>query len=504
MVSVCNCNRCKGKEPQTRFWCFVHKSHVDGGHKEATGHKVIKFDRWDPKHKERLANADRKRLTPTVKLPASVDLRPLMKNGGFVTFDQGQIGSCTANCGCEDLALMTIKQGTYPGVFSRTFLYTQETIDIGTFPQDSGANMIDISNVLSKYGCCSDSLMPYPSNWNPTTPTAAEYAAALPWVQGSDTIINEDVTSFQTAVYNASTVVLLGGLRIGIPVNESFMNAVTNGGWVVVPSSGESILGGHAMECIGYSMMQGPLDKAPQLYFMALQSWGDTGDMASGLSTFFIPWTWFSSSWVADQGGTDDHQQVALSVTPPTATSYNCVDGQCVQVNGTGGQYSTLAACQAACGSVPPSTLTLTADPTTITNNGSVPTAFTVTGLSNAEVCQVLLTASNGDLLAESETISDNSGMVTGSLSYVGTYTGAATLQANNNQGISSNPVSITVTAASTCVYGNAVAVILALSMPLIHFASNGLIRALNVVQKFRGRQGRFFVIGDSVRYLVV
>lgn len=35
--------------------------------------------------------------------------------------------------------------------------------------------------------------------------------------------------------------------------------------------------------------------------------------------------------------------------TPPPVVSYNCNNGNCVQVQGTSGQFATLAACQAAC-----------------------------------------------------------------------------------------------------------------------------------------------------------
>lgn len=55
--------------------------------------------------------------------------------------------------------------------------------------------------------------------------------------------------------------------------------------------------------------------------------------------------------------------------TPPSGgpTTYNCVNGSCVPVSGSGGQYATLAACQAACGGgggtgAPSGTITITVD----------------------------------------------------------------------------------------------------------------------------------------------
>lgn len=63
----------------------------------------------------------------------------------------------------------------------------------------------------------------------------------------------------------------------------------------------------------------------------------------------------------------------------PTSTSYNCVNGACVEVSGTGGQYSTLAACQSACVTTPQvSPIKLSASDTNI-NPGEIVT-FTING----------------------------------------------------------------------------------------------------------------------------
>ena len=63
----------------------------------------------------------------------------------------------------------------------------------------------------------------------------------------------------------------------------------------------------------------------------------------------------------------------------PTSTSYNCVNGSCVEVQGTGGQYSTLAECQSACVTTPQvSPIKLSASDTNI-NPGEIVT-FTING----------------------------------------------------------------------------------------------------------------------------
>jgi hypothetical protein len=297
----------------------VHDGHSDRN----PGHKVIKFMPWPPTRR-----GIPKRLTlpigsggGEILLPDSVDVLPFWVKAKYPQPDQGYIGDCTAETMALDVALMKLKQGTYTAPFSVAFGYAEERIDIGTFPSDSGANMVDEGNALAKHGICFESTMPTSKTSCSARPSAAAVAEAANFK--CDPNQNPiDYRDFQLALFNCQQNPLLGSVRMGFPVPQSFMDAATNGGWVKVPSISESLLGGHSEEEGCYEMLQGPNDKAPRLYVSFVQTWGDTGDMSKGLSLFHFPYPeFFESAWVQAEGGTDNYQQPDLPrISTPTIT----------------------------------------------------------------------------------------------------------------------------------------------------------------------------------------
>jgi hypothetical protein len=263
-------------------------------------------------------------ISPGVKLPDSVDLLPYWVNAKYPQPNQEEIGDCTAETMAFDVALMKLKQGTYIAPFSVAYAYAKERQDIGTFPADSGANMVDEGNALAKHGICFESTMPTSgTSCNKVPSAAAEAEAANFKCDPNQTPI--DYRDFQLALFNCQQNLLLGSVRMGYPVPESIQNAVYNGGWVSVPDVSESLLGGHSELEGSYEMLKGPNDKAPRLYVSFLQSWGNTGDMSKGLSLFHFPYPeFFESAWVQAEGGTDNYQQPDL----PGGPSHVCPAGQ--------------------------------------------------------------------------------------------------------------------------------------------------------------------------------
>src|SRR5271166_408368 len=87
-----------------------------------------------------------------VNRPSEVDLRP----NDCPIFDQGQIGSCTAN-GLAGL-LGFLNKGS---VYSRLFIYANERLMEGTFQEDAGAEIHDGIKTLVTMGACLESLWPY-------------------------------------------------------------------------------------------------------------------------------------------------------------------------------------------------------------------------------------------------------------------------------------------------------------------------------------------------------
>src|SRR6266436_8649661 len=77
---------------------------------------------------------------PVTALPPSVDLRPSCPP----VYDQGQLGSCTANAIAASIQFERAKQGLKPDfVPSRLFIYYNERVIEGTVNSDSGAMIRD-------------------------------------------------------------------------------------------------------------------------------------------------------------------------------------------------------------------------------------------------------------------------------------------------------------------------------------------------------------------------
>lgn len=89
-------------------------------------------------------------------------------------YDQGQLGSCTANALCQ--AYRILCNNTYEP--SRLALYFHERSLENTVMNDSGADPIDGVSWLQKNGICSESDWPYDiSKYTITPPSSAEVNA---------------------------------------------------------------------------------------------------------------------------------------------------------------------------------------------------------------------------------------------------------------------------------------------------------------------------------------
>ena len=93
-----------------------------------------------------------------VKLPALVDLRAACP----AVYDQGQLGSCTANAIGAAVEFDQMKQ-KLKEVFmpSRLFIYYNERVMEGTVDQDSGAQIRDGIKSVAKQGVCPEEMWPY-------------------------------------------------------------------------------------------------------------------------------------------------------------------------------------------------------------------------------------------------------------------------------------------------------------------------------------------------------
>jgi C1A family cysteine protease len=195
-----------------------------------------------------------KKVAPTPKLPMSSDLR----NRCPPVYDQGELGSCTA----QALAcIFAVKSGrTFAP--SRLFIYYNERVMLGTVMEDSGAYLSDGITSLKTTGTCSEKTWPYIISRFTTKPTQACYNEALKNMALAATNVPQEARAMKTC--------LAAGLPfvVGINVYESFLTpAVDATGIVPMPNKRtESLLGGHAVTCVGYN-------ERTQMWLMR-NSWG--------------------------------------------------------------------------------------------------------------------------------------------------------------------------------------------------------------------------------------
>lgn len=191
-------------------------------------------------------------------LPRRIDLRSQCPP----VYDQGELGSCTANAIGGAIEFDQMKQGL-PEVFvpSRLFIYYNERAIEGTISSDSGAMIRDGIKTISSQGACPEEMWPYVISKFKVRPSTSCYTEAA----------KHTAVTYQRLVQTLSQ--MQGCLASGYPfvfgftVYESFETmTVARTGRVPMPTTRERVLGGHAVCAIGYD------DR--QRRFICRNSWG--------------------------------------------------------------------------------------------------------------------------------------------------------------------------------------------------------------------------------------
>lgn len=213
-------------------------------------------------------------------LPSRVDV---FAGLSLPVYDQGQLGSCTANAGVlyrRFLAQRFSKYSAPDEDLSRLFLYYQERKLDGDTGEDGGAQVRDVFRVLAKTGACSAALDPYVGadfasaalNDSP-----ADIAAAAQYKIGA----YHRVADIETA---RSCLASGYAIELGFTVYESF-ESIGADGIMPMPQAGEQIIGGHAVVIRGYD------DSDSR--FLIQNSWGpDWGDAGS----FWMPYAFLENA----------------------------------------------------------------------------------------------------------------------------------------------------------------------------------------------------------------
>jgi C1A family cysteine protease len=211
----------------------------------------------------------------SIALPGTVDLRSKLS----VIYDQGQLGSCTANALCYSFVF---NDPTWNP--SRLFLYYNERLLDRTINQDAGSTLSAGIVALEKYGVCSEITWPYIINRFTFRPPTNAYTEGLDHQILSAQRVKQTMSSMKGCLISGFPFVL------GILIYTSFESSiVTTTGNVPMPNTKkERLLGGHAVICVGYNDAKG--------VWIMKNSWGTRwGD--SGY--FYLPYNYLLSSTLA-------------------------------------------------------------------------------------------------------------------------------------------------------------------------------------------------------------
>jgi C1A family cysteine protease len=230
-----------------------------------------------PDHRDHLYAVN---LQLLAKLPTKMDLRPHCPG----VYDQGQLGSCTANSIGAAFEFDQMKQHQKAVMPSRLFIYYNERLMEGTVASDSGAQIRDGIKSIGNQGVCPESDWPYDITKFAQKPSAQAY---------------QDAAKSKAITYSRVARTLLqmkGCIAEGYPwvfgftVYESFESPqVAQTGIVPMPGSSEQVLGGHAVLCVGYD--------DSQQRFIVRNSWG-TGWGIQGY--FLMPYAYLLEENLSD------------------------------------------------------------------------------------------------------------------------------------------------------------------------------------------------------------
>ncbi len=227
---------------------------------------------------------------PEIILPKLVDLRGKCPP----VYNQGKLGSCTANAGCTCRAMLLQDNQIQ---LSRMFLYYEERKLEGKTNKDDGASLRDTCKSIYKKGVCEEKYMPYnPENYKLPPSKLAKINAQQYRIIAYKSLSSLDEIK-QNLAFRQQPVLL------GMNVYESFESeAVTKTGIMPMPRKNEKKLGAHAVLIVGYKDIgknhgMSGRNKHQQGYLLVRNSWGDKwGDKGY----FYMPFDYVIPDYTFD------------------------------------------------------------------------------------------------------------------------------------------------------------------------------------------------------------
>lgn len=200
-----------------------------------------------PSVKQMLAKVGATTSAPAA-LPTSVDLRPWCSP----MEDQQTIGSCTAHAGVGLVEYFERRAFGKHLDASRLFLY-KVTRNLLKWTGDTGAFLRSTMYALTLFGVPPEEYYPYNIADFDKEPSAFCYAFGQSYQAISYYRLDPPGTTRSNLLTQIKTY-LANGLpsMFGFTVYSSISQANTNGGKIPYPTRGERVLGGHAIDAVGY------------------------------------------------------------------------------------------------------------------------------------------------------------------------------------------------------------------------------------------------------------
>ena len=266
-------------------------THDDPPPEHTPGQRTIKYYGWKPDL------PDARDYTYKITRPKNVPAKVSLRSKAPAIYDQGELGSCTANAGA---AMMQMIFGV--DMPSRLQIYWHERFLENTVNIDNGAEMRSVVKVLSQFGAAMERDYPYDIRRFRDTPpqSIVEQASRNKIIQYMRLI---SPTQYMRCLADGFPFIF------GFSVYDGFEGElIANTGVLLKPNlKTERVLGGHAVTAIGYD--RNFLDSAtfkrtglkkgnlPAMWYEVRNSWSDDwGDKGN----FWMPSTYLENRNLAD------------------------------------------------------------------------------------------------------------------------------------------------------------------------------------------------------------
>jgi C1A family cysteine protease len=230
-------------------------------------------------------------------LPISIDLRKWCSP----IEDQGQLGSCTSNAAAGLIEYFEKRAFNKYLNASRLFIY-KTTRNLMGVTGDQGAYLRDTMKAMVMLGAPPESYWPYNIAKFDNEPQAFVYSLAQNY---------KSITYYKLDPPGTPTANVLVNIKMQLVANLPSMfgftvySSISNSANILYPSRGETVLGGHAIVCVGYddNKVVGAQKGALLIRNSWGTSWGEQGYgwlpyayVLNGLAVDF--WTLVQASFV--------------------------------------------------------------------------------------------------------------------------------------------------------------------------------------------------------------